>query len=125
MRRDIADFVACFLECQQVKAEHQHPIGLLQSHLVPGWKWDIISMDFIVGLPMSSRRHDAIMVIVDRLTKVAHFSSIKSSYIVAIVARVFLEGVVRLHGIPQWIISDSDPMFTSAFWKALQHDLGT
>ncbi|GLJ39703.1 hypothetical protein SUGI_0811700 [Cryptomeria japonica] len=81
MRRDDVDFVACCLECQQVKAEHQHPTGFLQSHLVPGWKWDIISMDFIVGLPMSSCRHDAIMAIVDRLTKVAHFSLIRSLYI--------------------------------------------
>lgn len=125
MRRDIADFVACCLECQRVKAEHQHPMGLLQSHLVPKWKWDIIFMNFIVGLPMSSCHHDSIMVTVDRLTKVAHFSPIKSSYTVATVAWVFLEEVVRLHGIPQRIISDHNPMFTSAFWITFQHDLGT
>ena len=79
MKRDIADYVSRCLECQRVKAEHQHPAGLLQPHLIPEWKWDIISIDFIVGLPTSSRRHDAIMVTVDRLTKVAHFSPVRSS----------------------------------------------
>lgn len=55
MKRDIANFVARYLECQRVKAEHQHPAGLLQSHSVPEWKWDTISIDFIVGLPLSAR----------------------------------------------------------------------
>lgn len=105
MRRDIVDFVSCCLECQRVKAEHQHPTGFLQSNLVPGWKWDIISMDFIVGLPMSHHHHDSIMVVIDRLTKVAHFLLVRSSYIAELVAHIFMEQVVRLHGIPQWIIS--------------------
>ncbi|XP_059074998.1 uncharacterized protein LOC131875015 [Cryptomeria japonica] len=83
-------------------AEHQHLAGLLQSDLVPGWKWDIISMDFIVGLLMSSCRHDAIMVIVDRLTKVAHFSPIRSSNKAVTMARVFLEGVVSLSLRDRW-----------------------
>lgn len=82
-------------------------------------------MDFIVGFPVSSHCHDAIMVTVDRLTKVTHFAPIRSSYIVVTVARVSLEGVVRLHGIPRWIISYCDPVFTSKFWTTLHHDLGT
>ena len=113
------------LECQRVKAEHQHPVGLLQSNLIPSWKWDIISMDFIVGLPLTPCRHDAIMVTVDRLTKVAHFTPIRSSYTTTSVANVFMRDIVRLHGIPRTIISDRDPVFTSAFWTSLQHDLGT
>ena len=76
MKRDIADFVARCLECQRVKAEHQHPAGRLQPNLIPSWKWDIISMDFIVRLPLTPCRQDAIMVIVDQLTKVAHFTPI-------------------------------------------------
>ena len=80
MKRDIADFVARCLECQRVKAEHQHPAGLLQSHNVPGCKWDTISIEFIVGLTLSARRHDSIMVVVDKLTKVAHFILVRSSY---------------------------------------------
>lgn len=91
MKRDVTDFVARCLECQRVKAEHQHPTGLLQSHNVPGWKWDIISIDFIVGLPLSVRCHDSIMVVVDRLTKVAHFILVRSSYNAASVARIYME----------------------------------
>lgn len=125
MKRDIADFVARCLECQRVKAEHQHPAGLLQPHGVPEWKWDTISIDFIIGLPMSVRRHDAIMVVVDRLSKVAHFIPVKSSYNAASVAKVYMEHIVRVHGIPKKIISDRDPVFTSSLWRAMQRELGT
>ena len=76
-------------------------------------------MDFIVGLPMMVRCHDATMVNIERLTKVAHFSPIRSSYTVASVANVFMHEIVRLHGIPRKIISDRDPVFTSAFWTSL------
>lgn len=125
MKCDISNFLSKCLECQWVKVEHQHPIGLLQPKLVLDWKWDIISIDFIVGLPISSRRHDAIMVIVDRFTKVAHFVPIRSSYTSVVVAQVFLEYVVRLHGIPRRIISNRDLVFTSTLWTSLQYALGT
>ena len=81
-------------------------------------------MDFIVGLPMTICRHDAIMVTIDRLNKVVHFSPIRSSYTAASVANVFMRDIVRLHGIPRKIISDRDLVFTSAFWTSLQHKLG-
>ena len=81
-------------------------------------------MDFIVRLPMTAWRHDVIMVTVDRLTKVAHFTPIRSSYNVASMADFFMCDIVRLHGIPQKIISDRDPIFTSAFCTSLQHGLG-
>lgn len=113
------------MECQRVKVEHQHPAGLLYPHAIPEWKWDVILMDFIVGLPLTARQHDAIMVIVDKLTKVAHFSLMSSSYNVDSVARVFLHDIVQLHGVPKKIISDRDPVFTLAFWTALQQALGT
>ena len=83
---EIAHIVARCLECQRVKAEHEHPGGLLQPHEIPKWKWDTISMDFIIGLLMSSRRHDAIMVTVDTLTKVAHFSPVWTSFTAPTVA---------------------------------------
>lgn len=108
-----------------MKAEHQHPTGLLQPHLVLEWKWDIISIDFIVRLPVSSHRHDVIMVTMDRLTKVAHFSRVFPSYNASSMARIFMEDIVRLHGIPRRIISDKDLVFTSALWTSLQHALGT
>ena len=100
MKRDIANFVARCLECQRVKAEHQHPAGLLQPHSIPEWKWDTISIDFITGLPITTHRHDAIMVVVDQFTKVAHFFPVRSSYNAATVAKIYMEQVVKLHRIP-------------------------
>lgn len=120
MKSDIADFVACYLECQRVKAEHQHLAGLLQPHSIPEWKWDTISIGFITGLPISARSHDVIMVVVDRFTKVAHFIPIRSSYNVATIAKIYMEQVVKLHGIPEKIISDRDPVFTSSLWRSIQ-----
>ena len=73
---------------------------------------------------MSSRRHDCIMVTVDKLSKVAHFSPMRASYIASFVVHVFLEDIVCLHGIPHWIISDRDLVFTYALWTSLQHALG-
>ena len=73
MKREIADFVARCLVCQQVKAEHQRPAGLLQSLPIPEWKWEHITMDFVSNLPRTQKGHEAIWVIVDRLTKSAHF----------------------------------------------------
>ena len=107
------------LNCQQVKAEHQKPSGLLQPLDVPVWKWDSISMDFIDELPRSNIGNESIWVIVDRLTKSAHFIPVKSTRTAPILARLFLKNVVRLHGIPSNIISDKDFLFSSEFWKSL------
>ena len=120
MKRDIADFVARCLECQRVKAEHQHPAGLLQPHSISEWKWDIISIYFITGFPISVHRHDAIMVVVDYFTKVAHFILVRSSYNAATVAKIYMEQVVQLHRIPKKIISDRDLVFTSSLWRSMQ-----
>ena len=86
----IANIVARCLECQRVKVEYGHPGGLLQPHEILEWKWDTISMDFIVGLLMSSRLHVSIMVTIDTLTKVAHFSLVQTSFTAPTVAQVFL-----------------------------------
>ena len=102
-----------------MKVEHQHPAGLLQPQTIPEWKWDTISIDVITGLPMSSWRHDCVMVRVDKLSKVAHFSPMRASYIASSIAHVFLEDVVHLHGTPHWIILDRDLVFTSALWTSL------
>jgi hypothetical protein len=80
MKRDIVEYVALCDTCQQVKAEHQRPTGLLQSLQVTEWKWEDIAMDFIVGLPRTQSGYDSILVIVDRLTKVAHFIPVKMTY---------------------------------------------
>jgi transposase InsO family protein len=125
MKRDVVHFVTRCLECQQVKADHHHPIGLLQPHDVPMSKWEVISMDFVVGFPLTSHRHNAILVIVDKLTKSAHFIPVRDTYDVTDVARVFISEVIHLHGIPKKIILDTDSRFTSRFWTSLQSALGT
>ncbi|RVX02411.1 Transposon Ty3-G Gag-Pol polyprotein [Vitis vinifera] len=78
MKRDIAQFVAHYLVCQQVKAEHQRPTGFLQPLSIPEWKWEHITMDFVTGLPRTLGGNNAIWVIVDRLTKSAHFLPMKT-----------------------------------------------
>jgi hypothetical protein len=115
MKRDVVHFVAKCLECQQVKVDHHHPTGLLQPHDVPISKWEVIFMDFVVGFPFTSHRHNAILVIVDKLTKSAHFISVRETYDVIDVARVFISEVIRLHGLPKKIISDRESRFTSRF----------
>nr|GEY58935.1 putative reverse transcriptase domain-containing protein [Tanacetum cinerariifolium] len=89
MKRDVATFVSKFLIYQQVKIEHQRASGLLQQLDIPVWKWDEISMDFVTGLPQTQRRHDAIWVVVDRLTKSAHFLPIRKDYSVSRLAKIF------------------------------------
>jgi hypothetical protein len=125
MRKDIADYVSRCFTCQQVKAEHQKPAGLLQPLPVPEWKWSEISMDFVVGLPRSKRGNDSIWVIVDRLTKSAHFLPVKTTYTADTLARIYISEVIRLHGIPDCIVSDRGSVFTSRFWRSLQEALGT
>ncbi|KAL5560967.1 hypothetical protein UlMin_030714 [Ulmus minor] len=80
LKKDVASYVAKCLVCQKIKAEHQRPAGILQPIEIPEWKWEQISMDFVVGLPKTSNGHDAVWVIVDRLTKSAHFLPIKITY---------------------------------------------
>ena len=119
MKNDIAQFVARCLTCQQEKIKHQRPSGLLQPLSIPQWKWEQISMDFVSGLPRTRRDHDSIWVIVDRLTKSAHFLAVKTTYSLSRLARLFVDEIVRLHGAPVSILSDRDPQFTSLFWPRL------
>ncbi|KAL0534153.1 hypothetical protein IC582_028437 [Cucumis melo] len=125
MKREVADFVSRCLVCQQVKAPRQHPVGLLQPLSVPGWKWESVSMDFITGLPKTLKGYTVIWVVVDRLTKSAHFVPGKSTYTASKWGQLYMTEIVRLHGVPVSIISDRDARFTSKFWKGLQLALGT
>eukprot|EP00253_Pinus_taeda_P012189 PITA_12189 len=125
MKKSIVEYLSRCLECQQIKAEHQHPAGLLQPLPVPEWKWEIISMDFITGLPRTKRNNDSIFVVVDKLSKAAHFIPVQSTYRAAQIAHIFMQNVFKLHGLPKTIISDRDVKFTSAFWKTLFAELGT
>nr|CAH66143.1 OSIGBa0114M03.1 [Oryza sativa] len=117
-----------FLEDEQgtrVKAEHQKPAGLLQPLKIPEWKWEEIGMDFITGLPRTSSGHDSIWVIVDRLTKVAHFIPVKTTYSGSRLAELYMARIVCLHGVPKKIVSDRGSQFTSNFWKKLQEEMGS
>ena len=106
MKKDIAEYVARCDTCQRVKAEHQRPTGLLQPLAIPKWKWDDISMDFVVGLPRTQKGNDSIWVIMDRLTKVAHFLPVRNKYSVSQLADLYVEHILRLHGAPRSIVSD-------------------
>ena len=115
MKRDIATYVSKCLTCQLVKAERVRKGGLLQPLKVPEWKWEHITMDFGTGLPKTRKGNDAIWVIVDRLTKSAHFLPIKITDSIDVLSKMYLKEIVRLHGVPVSIVSDRDARFTSRF----------
>ncbi|GKE27876.1 putative reverse transcriptase domain-containing protein, partial [Tanacetum coccineum] len=109
----------------RVKAEHHRPSGLLQQPEIPEWKWEGIAIDFVTKLPRTSSGHDTIWVIVDRLTKSAHFLPMREDYKIERLARLYLNEIVARHGVPISIISDCDSRFTSRFWQSMQEALGT
>lgn len=127
MKNDVAKFVAKCLSCQQVKIEHQKPAGLLQPLEIPQWKWENITMDFVTGLPKTKGRNGTIWVIVDRLTKSAHFLPLKMGFEMRYekLAELYIREIVRLHSVPLSIVSDRNPRFTSRFWKAFKNAMGT
>ncbi|KAF5785586.1 putative nucleotidyltransferase, Ribonuclease H [Helianthus annuus] len=125
MKEDVARYVSRCLTCQQVKAEHQRAGGLLKPLDIPIWNWDDISMDFVTGLPRTFKKNDTIWVVVDRLSKSAHFLPIQQGFSVSRLSEVFTKEIIRLHGTPVSIVSDRDPRFTSRFWKGFQAAWGT
>ncbi|GJU16755.1 reverse transcriptase domain-containing protein [Tanacetum coccineum] len=125
MKADIAAYVSKCLTCAKVKAEHQRPSGLLVQPDIPEWKWEKITMDFITKLPKTAAGYDSIWVIVDRLTKSAHFLPMKETDSTEKLTRLYMKEIVARHGIPVSIISDRDSHFTSRVWKSLNEALGT
>ena len=125
MKAYIAQFVAHCDTCQRIKAEHQKPAGLLQPLPIPVWKWDEIGMDFVVGLPKTRKGNNSIWVIVDRLTKVAHYLPVRTNYGGGKLAQLYVDNIVKLHGVPSRIVSDRGTQFTSKFWKSLHKAMGT
>ncbi|GJX71300.1 reverse transcriptase domain-containing protein [Tanacetum coccineum] len=125
MKRDIATYVSECLTCAKVKAEHQRPSGLLQQPEIPEWKWENIIMDFITKLPRTRSGHDAIWVVVDRLTKSAHFLAIHKDYSTEKLARLYTDEIVTRHGVYVSIILDCVARFTSRLWQTFQKALGT
>jgi hypothetical protein len=93
MKREITEYITRCMECQKVKDEHRHPAGLLQALPIPEWKWEVVTMDFIMGLPRTTKLHDSIMVVVDKLTKAAHFIPLKTTHKATDVADNFMKEV--------------------------------
>ena len=118
MKKDVAEYVARCLVCQQVKEEQKKPGGLLHPLEVPQWKWESVSMDFIGGLPRSRKGNTGICVVVDKLTKSAHFIPVKSKRTAPWLASVYVREIVRLHGVPSSIVSDRDPTLPVSFGRS-------
>ncbi|KAJ9566522.1 hypothetical protein OSB04_002488 [Centaurea solstitialis] len=125
MKREVARYVESCLTCLKVKAEHQRPHGKMQPLEIPEWKWENITMDLITKLPETPQKFDAIWVIVDRLTKSAHFLAIRESFTSEQLAELYVKEVVKRHGVPVSIISDRHTRFTSRFWERFHADMGT
>ena len=115
MKKEIDGFVFICLTCQHVKVEYQRLMGKIQLLPILVWKCEKITMDFVTGLSRTQRQHDAIWVIVYRLTKSAHFLTINVEDSLEKLAQLYVDKIVRLHGVLVSIVSDRDPRFTSRF----------
>ena len=118
-------FLAKCQNFKQLKAEHQNSGGLHQEIEVPTWKWKDINMDFLVGLPRTQKQYDSIWVVVDRLTKFSPIISVKSIYLAVDYAKIFIDEIVLVHGIPISIIPDKGAQFTSRYLRSFQKGSGT
>jgi hypothetical protein len=125
MKREIAKYVSECDTCQRVKTDHLRPFRNLQPMSIPEWKWEGICMDFIVGLPCTSRGYNSIWVIVDRLTKSAHFIPVSTTYKVRHYAELYKSHIVCYHGTPKTINSNRGSIFVAHFWEQLHECLGT
>jgi hypothetical protein len=125
MKGEIAEYVSGCDTCQRIKASHLKTAGQMQPLSIPAWKWDDISMDFIVGLPLTPRKHDSIWVIVDRLTKTAHFIPVHTTYSAERYAEIYVDLIVHFHGVPKTILSDRGTQFVARFWAQVHESLGT
>ena len=112
-------------ECQCNKASNQKPSGLLQPLEIPAQQWEWISMDFVTHLPRTQRSFDALMVVVGYLTKMLILKPTHSSATAVDTAKIFMDSVVQLHGLPRAIVSDRDTKFTSTFWREVCRTMGT
>ncbi|KAM3348690.1 hypothetical protein ACQJBY_022133 [Aegilops geniculata] len=124
MKECIKNYVQACAVCQQAKPERVKYPGLLEPIPLPEGAWQVVTMDFIDGLPQSSKAK-CILVVVDKFTRYAHFLPLNHPFTAAKVARVYLDNVYKLHGLPKAIISDRDPVFTSKFWQELFRIIGS
>jgi hypothetical protein len=124
MKKDV-DYISKCMECQSVKVEHRHSVGLLHSLPIPEKKWEVVIIDFIIKLSRTTRQYGSIMVVVDKLRKVVHFFLINMTHATTNIAKIYIREIVRLHGIPKTIVSNRYTKFTSNFWRRLFKSFGT
>ncbi|MED6176079.1 hypothetical protein PIB30_116938 [Stylosanthes scabra] len=124
MQRDIRQHVLSCAICQRAKVETKMPDGLLQPLPISSQVWEDIAMNFIASLP-AARGFSVILVVIDRLTKFAHFMPLKHDFSSKTVAEAFVQNVVKIHGFPKSIVSDRDKVFVSTFWQQLFRLQGT
>jgi hypothetical protein len=125
LRQDVRRYVTTCIGCQANKPSNQRPIGLLQPLPIPKRRWEMVTMDLITQLPISRQQNDAIIVFVDKYSKMVHYAPCKTAISAPEVAQIFFREVVRHHGIPDSIVSDRDSRFMSNFWQALWKELGS
>ncbi|CAI7858245.1 unnamed protein product [Closterium sp. NIES-53] len=125
MANDVQKFVTSCDTCQRMKSSKQKKAGLLQPLSVPEQPWQVVSLDFITGLPPTNAGHDAILVVIDKFSKMGHFIPTHTTARTEETAQLFLKHIISQHGIPTTLISDRDPKFTSKFWKELMSLMGT
>ncbi|GJP33995.1 hypothetical protein CLOM_g18479 [Closterium sp. NIES-68] len=125
LAEDVKKFVTSCDTCQRMKSSKQKKAGLLQPLPVPEQPWQVVSLDFITGLPPTTSSHDAILVVIDKFSKMGHFIPTHTTARTEETAQLFVRHIISQHGIPTTLISDRDPKFTSKFWKELMSLLGT
>ena len=125
LHREVKEYVNTCLQCQKNKPSNQSQLGLLNSIPTPEHRWHTVTMDLITALPRTKSGKDCIVVFVDKMSKMSHYVPTITAISAPMLAKLFIDNIVRLHGLPCNIISDRDPRFTSLFWKSLWTQLGT
>ncbi|GJP55979.1 hypothetical protein CLOM_g15017 [Closterium sp. NIES-68] len=125
MADDVQKFVTLCTTCQRMKSSKHKKAGLLQPIPVPEQPWQVVSLDFITRLPTTTSAHDAILVVIDKFSKMGHFIPTHTTARTEETAQLFVRYIISQHGIPATLISDRDPKFTTRFWKELMPLLGT
>jgi hypothetical protein len=125
MKHEVARYVSECDTCRKVKADYMKPGRLLQPLSIPEWKWDDISMDFIVGLRLTACKFDSIWVIINQLSKSAHFIPVHTCYDAQRYEEIYIACVLCLHGVTKTIISNRGSQFVAHFWEKLHASLGT